>query len=379
MHACAHPFAIINRLGYASQGESRHLGWQIERRAGRRGQFRRAGQHLALPLCSRGERRRGISDNLCPLCPAAGIAAHDRGIHRGACLAPQRRGCLPGAEPAVELPGIQRRAGGIPDSGFLLRGFGLDGGIHDTLGDGQLRPRLGRRGVQGYFRNVHQQPLATRIVYLPLRAGHPFRNRLGRTERHRTLGQDPHAAAAAHPDRAVDPLAADAGRGGRAEVPLRPGFLEGNPVDGARRTGAGLLLALDRHRHDGDLRLVFQTRHEPAPHGAQRHDPRHAGGRTGRRGDLPGRVQRRYRTHIGPGTGLHHPAEHLQQYAAEHGLVVDLLPAAGRRSPDLDHLAARSGHGLPARGVAPEPQGFQLTIVHQAKFKVNRFQLLSRC
>lgn len=38
------------------------------------------------------------------------------------------------------------------------------------------------------------------------------------------------------------------GGGGRAEVPLRPGFLEGNPVDGARRTRAGLLLALDRHR-----------------------------------------------------------------------------------------------------------------------------------
>ena len=36
-------FTIINRLGYASQGESRHLGWQIERCAGRRGKFRGAG------------------------------------------------------------------------------------------------------------------------------------------------------------------------------------------------------------------------------------------------------------------------------------------------------------------------------------------------
>ena len=43
--------------------------------------------------------------------------------------------------------------------------------------------------------------------------------------------------------------------------------------------------------------------------------------------------------------------------AAEHGLVVGILPAAGRRSAHLDDLAARSGDGLPARGVAPEPPG----------------------
>ncbi len=52
--------------------------------------------------------------------------------------------------------------------------------------------------------------------------------------------------------------------------------------------------------------------HQPAPHGAQRHNPRHAGSRAGRRGDLPGGVQRGHRTLVGTVARIHHPAGHLQ-------------------------------------------------------------------
>ena len=86
-----------------------------------------------------------------------------------------------------------------------------------------------------------------------------------------------------------------------------PDFSKVTPIDRARRTGAGVLLAFDRHRHDGDLRLVFQTGHEPAPHGAQRHHPRHTGGHTGRRGDLPGGIQRRHRAFVGAGRSYSSP------------------------------------------------------------------------
>ena len=64
------------------------------------------------------------------------------------------------------------------------------------------------------------------------------------------------------------------------------------------------------------------------------------GGRTGRRGDLPGGLQRRHRALVGALAGLHHPAQHLQRHAVEHGLVGSLLPAAGRCGPHVDHLAA---------------------------------------
>ena len=45
----------------------------------------------------------------------------------------------------------------------------------------------------------------------------------------------------------------------------------------------------------------------------------------------------------------------FKRHAVEHGLVVGLLPAAGRCGAHLDDLAARGRHGLPARRVAPEP------------------------
>ena len=77
-------------------------------------------------------------------------------------------------------------------------------------------------------------------------------------------------------------------------------------------------------------------------------DPRHAGSHTGRRGDLPGGIQRGHRAIVGSVAGVHHPAEHLQRHAPEHGLVVGILPAAGRGGAHLDDLAARSGDGLPA-------------------------------
>lgn len=47
-------------------------------------------------------------------------------------------------------------------------------------------------------------------------------------------------------DRTVGTFTADAGRGSRVEVPLRPRLLEGDAHDRARRTGAGVLLAFDR-------------------------------------------------------------------------------------------------------------------------------------
>lgn len=90
-----------------------------------------------------------------------------------------------------------------------------------------------------------------------------------------------------------------------------PDFSKVTPTTVLVALGAGVLLAFDRHRHDGDLRLVFQTGHEPAPHGAQRHHPRHTGGHTGRRGDLPGGIQRRHRAFVGAVARIHHPAEYL--------------------------------------------------------------------
>ena len=50
------------------------------------------------------------------------------------------------SEPPMEFSGLQRRAGGISDSGILFRGFGMDGRIHGTLRHGRespatLRPR----------------------------------------------------------------------------------------------------------------------------------------------------------------------------------------------------------------------------------------------
>ena len=224
----------------------------------------------------------------------------------------------------------------------------MDGRIHGTLRHGRDRPLLYGRGVQKPLRNLHQQSVAAGSLHLSVRAGYPLRDRARRAEGHRAFGQNPDAAALRHPDYPVGPLAADAGRRSGTEIPFRSGFLESDAHDGARRAGTGVLLALDRHRDDGHLRLLFQARHQPAPYGAQRHDPRHAGSRSGRRGDLPGGIQRGHRAFVGSVAGVHHPAEHLQRHAPEHGLVVGILPAAGRGGAHLDDLAARSGDGLPA-------------------------------
>ena len=58
---------------------------------------------------------------------------------------------------------------------------------------------------------------------------------------------------------------------------------------------------------------------------------------------------------IEPLAGLRHPARDLQHASAEHGMVDDLLPAAGHRSPHLHDLAARGADRLRAGGVASEP------------------------
>ena len=255
----------------------------------------------------------------------------------------------------MELPGIQQRAGCIPDSGLLLCSFGLDGRIHGPFGDGRAGAIYDGRRVRGHVRTLHPQSVAAAALHLRLRPGHPFRHRNGRAERDRAVGQSADAAAVHHLDRTGDPFAADARRRGGAEVLPAARLFESDRCDGADGSGTGVLLALDRHRHDGDLRILLQAENQPATHGAQRHDPRHAGGCIGRHHDLSGRFQRRHRTVVGPFAGIHHAAGHLQRYAAEHGVVVGFLPAAGRRRAHVDHLAARSHHGLPPRGVASEP------------------------
>lgn len=236
---------------YASFTRPRNAGRQIERRARRGRKFRGAGKYLAVPLCRRRQRRRSFSGDLHSLRPAAGTAHHGGRILGRTRLAPQCRGSLPGARPQVEFPGLQRRRGGIPDPGLLLRGVGMDRRIHGSLRDGKPRPVHHRRRIQERFREFHPEPVAARALHRAVRAGHALRHRDGRAERHRTLGKGADAPAVRHPDRTVDPLAADARRRGRASVPVPARLLEGDALDGARGAGAGLLLALDRHRHDG--------------------------------------------------------------------------------------------------------------------------------
>ena len=64
----------------------------------------------------------------------------------------------------------------------------MDGRIHGALGDGQYRSFLDRRAVQESLRELYQQSLEAGRLHLPVRPRNPFRDRHGRTERHRTLG-----------------------------------------------------------------------------------------------------------------------------------------------------------------------------------------------
>ncbi len=117
--------------------------------------FRRSGQHLAIPLCCRRQRRRGlwsfISSAFCcwgfrSCSPEFSVG---RATHRNAV------GAYRALDKRWSFSRVQRRIGRLPHPGILFRRIGLDGRIHGSLGDGQPGQIHHGPGVPEHIRKFH--------------------------------------------------------------------------------------------------------------------------------------------------------------------------------------------------------------------------------